>query len=55
MIYGLFLFQIMHYISALCRKYPNEKILISKYDFSDKYWQISNTASETVKKIMVCN
>ena len=37
LIYGFCLSRIIHYVCALRSAYPNERILISKFDFSDAY------------------
>ena len=53
MIYGFCLTRIIHYICALRWKFPNKKILISKYDFSDAYKQISLSAKSIAQTILV--
>ena len=53
MIYGFCLMRTIHYIVALRYDYPNERILISKNDFSDAYRRISHTTRAVAKTILV--
>ena len=53
MVYGFCLHRIIHYICALRLKFPNERILISKYDFSDAYRRIAHSARAVAQTILV--
>jgi len=53
MIYGFCLLRLIHYIVALQLKYPNESILISKYDFSDAYRRMCHSALAAAQTIRV--
>ena len=44
---------IMHYICALHSKYPNERFLISKYDYSDAYRRILQAALAAGQTILI--
>ena len=53
MVYGWCLKRIIHYTVALRLQYPEEKILIAKYDFSDAYQRITHAASTAAQTILV--
>ena len=53
MVYGFCLSRIIHFIVALRGKYPEERILISKYDFSDAYRRMAHGASSAIQTILV--
>jgi hypothetical protein len=53
MIYGWCLSRVIHYIVALRIKYPDYKIFISKYDYSDAYRRVAHSASAAVQSILV--
>ena len=53
MIYGFCLSQTIHFIVALRRKFPEEQILISNYDFSDAYRRMAYRASLAIQMILV--
>ena len=44
MIYGWFLPWILHFTVAVQLRFPDQGILISKYDLSDAYRRISDSA-----------
>ena len=53
MVYGLCLSRIIHFIVNFRRRFPNKKILISKYDFLDAYTRMAHKASLTIQTILV--
>ena len=53
MIYGFCLLRLIHYIVALRLAFPDELILISKYDFSDAYRRIAHSALAAAQTILV--
>ena len=53
MIYGWCLMRIIHYIVALRAAFPDKRILISKYDFSDAYRRIAHAAQAAAQTIFV--
>ncbi|OEU12035.1 hypothetical protein FRACYDRAFT_245162 [Fragilariopsis cylindrus CCMP1102] len=53
MIYGWCLIRIIHYIVALRAAFPDKRILISKYDFSDAYRRIAHAAQAAAQTIFV--
>ena len=53
LIYGFCLSQIIHYVCALRSAYPNEQILISKFDFSDAYRQVAHSLKAAAQTILV--
>jgi hypothetical protein len=53
MIYGWCLSQVVHYIVALRSAHPEQKIFISKYDYSDAYQRVHHAASAAVQSIIV--
>ena len=53
MVYGFCLHQIIHYICALRLRFPTERILSSKYDFSNAYRRIAHSARAVARTILV--
>jgi hypothetical protein len=53
MIYGSCLIRTIHYIVALRAAFPNEKILISKFDFSDAYRRMAHAAKAAAQSILI--
>ena len=53
MVYRFCLSQIIHFIVSLRGKYREERILISKYDFSDAYQRMAHGASSAIQTILV--
>ena len=53
MVYGFCLSRTIHFIVALRGKYPEDRILISKYDFSNAYRRMAHRASSTIQTILV--
>jgi hypothetical protein len=53
MIYGWCLSRVVHYIVALRAAYPQQRIFISKYDYSDAYRRVHHAASAAVQSIIV--
>ena len=53
MVYVFCLFRTIHFIVALRRKFPNKRILISKYDFSNAYRRMAHIASSAIQTILV--
>ena len=53
MIYGWRLSRVIHYIIALRLKFPDERILISKYDFSDAYRRVAHSATAAAQSVIV--
>jgi hypothetical protein len=53
MIFGWRLPRIIHFVVALRLAYPNTRILIAKYDFSDAYRWIDHSARARVQSIIV--
>ena len=53
MVYGFCLSLTIHFIVALRRKFPEECILISKYNFSDANRRIAHRASSTIQTILM--
>ena len=53
MIYGFCLLRLIHYIVALRLEYPEERILISKYDFSDAYRRVAHSAAAAAQTILI--
>ena len=53
MVYGFCLIRTIHYIVALRRDFPLERILISKFDFSDAYRRISLNGQAAVQTILI--
>jgi hypothetical protein len=51
MIYGWCLPRIIHYIVALRSQFPDQRIFISKYDYSDAYRRIAHAASAAIQSI----
>jgi hypothetical protein len=47
------LLRIIHFVVALRLAYPDQKIFIAKFDFSDAYRRIAHAASAIVKTIIV--
>ena len=45
MIYGWCLSRLIHFVVALRLAFPNERILIAKYDFSDAYRRVAHSAA----------
>ena len=52
-VYGFCLFCTIHFIVALQRKFPDKRILISKYDFSNAYRRMAHRASSAIQTILV--
>jgi hypothetical protein len=57
MVYGwcLILIHIIRFVVALRLAYPNQCILVAKFDFSDAYRRICHAASAMVKSIVVAS
>jgi hypothetical protein len=55
MIYGWCLSRIIHFVIALRARFPNEHILMSKFDYSDTYRRITHLASAAAQSISVSN
>ena len=53
MIYGWCLNRLIHFVTALQLKFPSERILTAKYDFSDAYRRVAHSASAAVQSIIV--
>ena len=53
MIYGWCLTRVIHYIVALRLKYPSERILIAKYDFSDAYRRIVHSGKAAAQSVII--
>jgi hypothetical protein len=53
MIYRWCLSRLIHFIIALCLAYPNQSILISKYDYSDAYCCMVHAGSAAAQSIAV--
>ena len=53
MVYGFCLSRIIHFIVALRGKYPEDRILISKYDFLDAYRRMAHRALLAIQTILV--
>jgi hypothetical protein len=53
MIYGWCLLRILHFIAALRFAFPNKRILIGKYDYSDAYRRMCHSASAAAQSIAV--
>jgi hypothetical protein len=47
MIYG------WYYIISLRREYPEKRIFVAKYDYSDAYSQMNHTASAAAQSIAI--
>ena len=52
-VYGFCLSRTIHFIVALRRKFPDKRILISKYDFSNAYRQMAHKAFSAIQTILV--
>ena len=55
MVYGFCLSRIIHFIVALRRKFPDKRILISKYNFSNVYRRMAHRAFLAIQTILVHN
>ena len=53
MIYGWCLIRVVHYIVALRAMFPDHRILIAKYDFSDAYRRVAHAAQAAAMSILV--
>jgi len=53
MIYGWCLSRLIHFVVALRLQFPNELILIAKYDFSDASRRVAHSASAAAQSIIV--
>jgi hypothetical protein len=53
MIYGWCLSRIIHYVVALRSRFPTDRVLMSKYDYSDAYRRIAHSASASTQSIYV--
>ena len=53
MLYGWCMPRLTHYVLALRRKYPNLRILICKYDYSDAYRRIAHSGEAAAQTIAV--
>jgi hypothetical protein len=53
MIYGWFLSRIGHYVVALRSQFPTDRVLMSKYDYSNAYRRIAHSASASTQSISV--
>jgi hypothetical protein len=51
MIYGWCLPRTIHYIVALRQEFPDQRIFVTKYDYSDAYRRIAHAASAAVQSI----
>ena len=54
-IYGSCLIRTIHYIVALRAAFPDERILISKFDFSDAYRRMAHDAAAAAQSILIVN
>jgi hypothetical protein len=50
---GWCLSRIIHFIEALHLRYPDQKIFIAKYDYSDAYCQVAHWAEAAVRSIII--
>jgi hypothetical protein len=53
MIYGWCFSRIIHFIVALRLRFPEKKIFIVKYDYSDAYRRVAHSASAVVQSILI--
>jgi hypothetical protein len=53
MFYGWCLLRLLHFIHALRFMFPNQRILIAKYDYSDAYRRICHSAKAAAQSIAV--
>jgi hypothetical protein len=53
MIYGWCLGRTIHFIVALRLRFPNQRIFISKYDYSDAYRRVAHSARAAVQSIII--
>jgi hypothetical protein len=53
MVYGWCLLRTIHFIVCLRHDFPETKIYIAKYDYSDAYRRISHAASAAIQSILV--
>ena len=53
MVYGFCFSCTIHFIVALQRKFPEEQIIISKFNFSDAYRRMAHRASSAIQTILV--
>jgi len=53
MVYGWCLSRVIHFVVALRVKYPDTKILIAKFDYSDAYRRVSHASSSIAQTIIV--
>jgi hypothetical protein len=53
MIYGWCLGRTIHFIVALRLRFPNQRIFLSKYDYSDAYRRVAHSARAAVQSIIV--
>jgi hypothetical protein len=53
MFYGWCLLRTIHFMVCLRATYPNERILITKYDYSDAYRRISHAARTAAQSILI--
>jgi hypothetical protein len=51
MIYGWCLARIIHYIVSMWLLYPEQRIFITKYDYSNAYQRIAHAASAAIQSI----
>lgn len=52
MVYGWCLIRIIHFIVSLRCDFPTDRILISKFDYSDAYRRVSHSASAAAQSIL---
>ena len=55
MIYGWCMSRILHYIIALRLAFPNSRVLIAKYDYSDAYRRVAHSATAVAQTISTCD
>jgi hypothetical protein len=53
MVYGWCLGRLIHFIVALRLRYPQQRIFISKYDYSDAYRRVAHSARAAVQSIII--
>jgi hypothetical protein len=52
-IYGWCLSRIIHYVVLLRREYPEKRIFVAKYNYSDAYRQMNHAASAAAQSIVI--
>jgi len=53
MIYGWCLMRILHFIAALRFRFPNQRIFIAKYDYSDAYRRMCHSANAAAQSVAI--